>query len=132
MMAVSDAFKTNVSGFAHSSRKALLFLLVASTVEMGASISPCTPQSRCEGYPAFGIALGTISMAFALVLIFASSRITTIQMRNVAIFLTLLWVVGTGVVTFGGPHTSTGNGYFASYVALISSVAVLQSATSDA
>lgn len=132
MMAVSDVFKANVSGFAHSSRKALLFLFFSSGIVMGASIGPCSPQTRCTGYSAFAVALGVISMCFSLVLIVASAKIAVAHMRNIAMFLILWWVIGCGIVTFGGPFTSTGNGYFASYVALISAVGVLQSVNSKA
>jgi len=132
LVSVSPRFNDSLEQLGNSPRRALIFLVVASGIEMGASIGPCNPQSLCYSYRAFAVALGSISLFISLILLLGSSKIPRNVMRYTAFFMILWWVIGTGVVTFGGPFTNTGNGYFASFAAVISSLAFLRSVqTSD-
>jgi hypothetical protein len=132
LMSVSPIFQHTVDKAAHSIRKPLLFLVVASAVEMGASIGPCSPSTQCKGYNGFAVSLGSISLGISLILLFIGPKIPNRVMRFIAIFMVLWWVIGFGVVTFGAPFLSTGNGYFASLAAVFASVAFLQMVNSQA
>jgi len=103
----------------------LYLLFLASTVEMAASINPCSVM-QCTDYVAFSLALGIVSMFITLILLLVGSRINNAGMRGFAIVLTLLWLVGTGIVTFKTPFVTAGNGYFASFAATFFSIGLLR------
>lgn len=122
---VSPRFQSSMDKVQVSPRRPLIYLAVASAVEMGAAIAPC--NANCMNYPAWAITLGVVSLFMSLVLIFAAPTAQKAHLRYIAMFLIIWWVVGTGVVTFGSPFLSTGNGYFASFAAVFASVGFLQS-----
>ncbi|KAH9253164.1 hypothetical protein BASA81_008846 [Batrachochytrium salamandrivorans] len=126
LMSVSPAFEHRLNKAAHSPRKPALFLIVASAVVMGASISPCSPQEVCAGYAAWAVAMSSISLFLGLVLFLLADRLGPVFTKNLARFLVLWWAAGALVVTFGGPFQSTGNGYFFSYAAFVASISLLQ------
>ncbi|KAH9257911.1 hypothetical protein BASA81_003930 [Batrachochytrium salamandrivorans] len=126
-VSVTPFFEAKLDKEMHSPRKSIWFLIIASAVVMGAGIGPCSPQSACYKYPAWSIVLGSFSLFLSIVMFLLSGRLAASSLAFVAKFLILWWAVGTLVVTFGGPFTTTGNGYFFSYAGFIASIAVLQS-----
>jgi len=54
-----------------------------------------------------------------------SERIELTVENIIATFFALWWAIGAGVVTFQGPHLVCGNGYLASWVALLASLYLL-------
>jgi hypothetical protein len=115
----------------NSPRKPALLLTVASLVVMGAAIGPCSPDTNCVSYQAFAVALSTISAFLGLVMLFGAHHMPGHIMLGLARFLLIWWVLGCLIVTFGGPFVSSGNGYFASFFALICSMLLVQSVTHE-
>jgi len=102
------------------------YLFLSSSVVMGAAIGPCSPSSSCTNYNAFAIALGVVSQFLSLFICFGGGKSPQQTIKYTALFLGLWWVVGTGVVTFGAPFTSAGNGYFASFASVFLSFVVIK------
>jgi len=113
------------------SHRPVMYLFIASVVEVGAAIDTCIPQSQCFNLNAFAIALGTISGILCLVLIPLMSRIGDRAIRNVAVFFCMWWVVGGMIVTFEAPFQTLGNGYFSVFAAIVSSFYLLQAVELD-
>jgi len=44
--------------------------------------------------------------------------------KTIAVFLSILWICGTAVMTFISPFTETGNGYFGCWAALIGALSI--------
>jgi len=113
--------RENLPVTSNVTHRPLVGLLFASAVVVGASISPCSPQSVCTSYRAFQVALGSVSVFLSLMLLALYGRIPAQALKSIAAFLGLWWIVGTGVVTFNtsaGGFQYAGNGYFACYAAI--------------
>jgi len=126
LVSTSDMFQNSVDRAVHSVRAPLLFLVAASAVAMGASISPCSPSSQCTDYNGFAVALSTISLFLAIVLLLAANHLPHTVLKACGVFLVLWWVIGFAVVSFGGPFIAPGNGYFACLGAVFISVTYLK------
>jgi len=118
----SALFKRTVEQAAYKLRSPLLFIMVASAIEMGAAIGPCSPSDKCVSYNAFAIALGVVSLGLSIILVLAAPHLPATVMKVFGVFFIVWWIVGFCVVTFGGPFVTPGNGYFASAVAVIMSL----------
>jgi hypothetical protein len=126
----SEMFRKSIDKLSTGvSRKPVLFLFIASAIEIGASINTCVPQSNCNGLYAFAVALGSVSAILALILIPLLSRLQPKHIRMFAIFFCLWWVIGGMIVTFDKPFRSLGNGYFSVLAAIIASFYLLRGAT---
>jgi len=125
LITVSARFEHGVDETMHSVRKPLMFLLIASAVYMGASIGPCSPSAVCNGYNAYAMVVGVVSLIIAILLFLFPARIERKTMKYAAWFLMFWWIVGTAVTTLGWPFKTTGNGYFGAYGALLSAVALV-------
>jgi hypothetical protein len=112
--------------YVHSVRKPLFFIALASAVVMGASIGPCSPRSNCHGYSLYALIVGTFSLLISLIFLFMPTRLERNLMRGLAWFFLLWWAFGCAVLTLGGPFRQTGNGYFGSYAALLSTIGLFR------
>jgi predicted secreted protein len=129
MMAhTSELFRKSIHRLSTGvSRKPIMYLLIASIVEVGAAIKTCIPQTQCYNLNAFAISLGTISGIICIVLLPFMGRLRADTIRKVAIFFCCWWVVGGMIVTFSAPFKELGNGYFSVFAAVLSSFYLLQS-----
>lgn len=124
----SEMFRRGIDKIASGvSRKPVMYLLIASIIEVGSSIKTCIPQSQCYNVYAFAIALGSISGVLSLLLVLIMNRLSSNQVRYFAIFFCLWWVIGGLIVTFVGPFQTLGNGYFSVFSAIVASFYLLQS-----
>lgn len=72
------------------------------------------------------IACSCASVAGCLVLGLAGDdmMLSTARGKTIAIFLLILWLCGTTVMTFSSPYQETGNGYFGCWAALIGALSI--------
>jgi len=96
----------------------LYLIMLSSLVVIFAAISPCI--ALCQGTPGYAIAVGGLSFVVALVLRFAKHRIAG-KAGLISVVMVLLWGITAAILTFKGPFTFVGNGYFASYGAFAAS-----------
>ncbi|KAG8459117.1 hypothetical protein KFE25_002524 [Diacronema lutheri] len=101
-----------------------MFLLVSalSTLEMVAAASVCARGETCHGAPAWGVALGLLSALICAAYLFAAnSRADTAEavLEPVVLFLFWWWVAGVSTLTFYGPFVEVGNGFCATWAALV-------------
>jgi len=96
-----------------------LGLLVASAVVLVCAASD--DSLNTQAYTKWALALGCISTVFALPLVFCPARLPPIALKLIAAFLLCLWIPGAGVLTFKGPFTRAGNGYFSSWFGFLCS-----------
>eukprot|EP00301_Raphidiophrys_heterophryoidea_P017861 c2865_g1_i1.p1 GENE.c2865_g1_i1~~c2865_g1_i1.p1 ORF type:complete len:312 (+),score=81.35 c2865_g1_i1:47-937(+) len=100
------------------------YIIFASLVEMIAAAKVCG-EGPCSSYQQFAVALGSISFALGLIygvaLKFFTAPIATAT-PAFAFFFVVFWSIGVGIVTFKEPFTVIGNGYFASWLALLASM----------
>mmetsp|Transcript_12423 Transcript_12423/g.29169 ORF Transcript_12423/g.29169 Transcript_12423/m.29169 type:complete len:257 (+) Transcript_12423:1-771(+) len=85
-------------------------------------------DAQCGGFGAYAIACSAISIFVALyALLTPKLRLPwgALEMKHVAAFLSVWWVVGTSCFTFIAPFTIVGNGYFGSCLATFASVSLL-------
>jgi len=106
-----DNVKSQVSGSPEEIRYLYLFML-SSLVVIFSAISPCI--ALCQGTPGYAIAVGGISFFIGIILRFAKHRIGG-KVGLISVVLVLLWGITAAILTFKGPFTFVGNGYFASY-----------------
>lgn len=123
----SDKFRAGLEKLHGLSRRPVFYILLASIIEVGSSIRTCLPQSQCYYANAFAVALGTISGLVCIVLIFIMHRMTSQQLRWVALSFIIWWLIGGMIVTFGPPFVALGNGYFSVAFAIIASSVWFQS-----
>eukprot|EP00468_Gymnochlora_sp_CCMP2014_P006619 CAMPEP_0167757156 /NCGR_PEP_ID=MMETSP0110_2-20121227/9772_1 /TAXON_ID=629695 /ORGANISM="Gymnochlora sp., Strain CCMP2014" /LENGTH=333 /DNA_ID=CAMNT_0007643321 /DNA_START=48 /DNA_END=1049 /DNA_ORIENTATION=- len=111
--------RLNEGAFQLWSRKVLLVILIASIVEVFAAANACA-NSSCTKYFGWAVACGTISAVYIAVLLLLPTYTT----RFLYVFSTLLfiwWCIGAASMTYDQPFPSTGNGYFACWVAVLGS-----------
>jgi len=125
LISVSPWFENQMDSTVNSARKPIFVLGLASAVEMGAAIGPCSPQEVCGGQNAFAVAAGSVSLAFCLCLICAPV-LEKRMMQCIGLFFILWWVIATCIFTFSDPFRTAGNGYFASFVAIFASIWISQ------
>jgi hypothetical protein len=101
-----------------------------------------------EGLALYALCVGGVSLCVVLLTLIhravAKTRAATLEQSIaciwggtpfsfealLALFLTVWWAVGAGILTFMGPFTVTSNSYFACWVALLGSAAMLTSLVS--
>lgn len=113
-------------------RQMVAFVLVASIVQLiAASIEMDADSESKKHQKGWVVACGTISIVLCSVFLFV--RPLSPFLNFFGIFLAIWWGVGVGVGTFDAPFKNTGNGYFASWAAFLSSayLAVLSFMGSD-
>ena len=103
-------------------------LSVTSLCELVAAVMICANGSvQCIGSPAYAVSVGAVSVAGSTAVLLASRdrevhpRVAS-ALPFVVLFLSAWWVVATFVLTFRGPFYFLGNGYFATWSALIASL----------
>lgn len=120
----------------------LVIVCVCSFIVMlqsAVELSKASSAGLDTGPRSYGVACGTISLAFSLgLLIFAKLKPSVFAnfviprlpgelsiMQLFAAFLVAWWIPGMIVLTFFNPFTTTENSYFAAWVALIASLLIL-------
>jgi len=103
-------------------------IFLASLVELISAGKECNDNSKCSGEFAWAVSVGTLSLAVSILYIlmakFSKQILQSIEVWF-ALFLSTLWLLGVGVLTFDEPFAATGNGYFACWLAFIASAALL-------
>lgn len=102
-----------------ATKKEVCICFIASVVEIAAAASKCDTDGKCEDEVAWGVAVGVIGTCVCLLVMLLSAL--NPYHNVISVFLALLWTAGVGVLTFDEPWTFTGNGYFSSWVAFLSS-----------
>eukprot|EP00457_Paulinella_chromatophora_P005585 gb/GEZN01005602.1/.p1 GENE.gb/GEZN01005602.1/~~gb/GEZN01005602.1/.p1 ORF type:complete len:339 (+),score=56.47 gb/GEZN01005602.1/:60-1076(+) len=103
-------------------RELLGLILGASVVELFAASSPCSKY--CSGLHGYALAVGIFSVTVTgISILFAKfgSPLDKEKTKYVASFLVIWWTLGAFILTFLGPFETTGNGYFASWMAFCAS-----------
>eukprot|EP00656_Telonema_subtile_P005353 TRINITY_DN12431_c0_g1_i3.p1 TRINITY_DN12431_c0_g1~~TRINITY_DN12431_c0_g1_i3.p1 ORF type:complete len:337 (+),score=60.35 TRINITY_DN12431_c0_g1_i3:136-1146(+) len=109
---------------------------VASLVEMIAAAKYCDDHNDCSKQNGYAVAVGVVS-TFVCILFFSMHVLVPgsalIEMCRPVLNFSLLiwWTFGVGVLTFDKPFTTTGNGYFASWIAFLTSAVMVWSSHRD-
>ena len=83
----------------------------------------------CTQEHGWAVAVGAISVGLALIHALVASFKPNLADKwapYLSTILLLLWIPGAGVLTFRAPFLTTGNGYFASWAALVASLVFFQ------
>jgi len=105
-------------------------LLVASVVVTAQASQDCVNQTgSCDSWKGWAVSLGVISTILCLYLLLTMTFLLEHRLEKTkktlpyfAIFLTIWWLLGVATLTFDGPFEETGNGFFASWLALLLSI----------
>jgi len=92
-------------------------ILVASVVELTAAALLCDRLDYCKNRHAWAVAVGAFSSGWTLLFLLFYRFLVPFRIFF-ALILVIVWIPGTGILTFDDPFTGVGNGYFASWVAL--------------
>lgn len=117
MVDMTDIISTNV---------AKAFLAVAALVEFASAADLCDDLNSCKRRYGFAVAVGVVSFVLVVVQLllerFADKIAARIELPN-AVFHVIWWVAGAWVNTgSSGPFEAVGNGYFATWAALLLSL----------
>jgi len=97
---------------------AAAIVLVASIVELVAAVVACDNSNSCKDERGYAVAVGAVSAFICLVAMFAPQL-----HKPLSLLLFVWWIPGVYVLTFsnyaGSFASQTGNGYFASWAAMI-------------
>lgn len=118
-----------VSRLTGDAPRELLVVFIASIIVLIAASASCG-SFVCTGWNIWAIICSVASiLACSTVIAMKLLRMRDEQVESLlpklAFGLVLLWVVGTGIMTFKDPFRITGNGYFAAWVALSGSILLL-------
>eukprot|EP00041_Stephanoeca_diplocostata_P012162 m.202652 g.202652 ORF g.202652 m.202652 type:complete len:249 (+) comp18839_c1_seq8:294-1040(+) len=116
---------------AASLKRYAVVLGVASTVVFFAGISVGEKSNTYNGKTIWAIVCGAFSLCIAICLFVLHEPLSK-HLKWIGIFLVALWIAGVAVITFFGPFIAAGNGYFGSIAALLISVVILHSRSTDA
>lgn len=116
-----------------ASPKPLAGLFIGSLMVMIKASKQCKddlPGMECEDYLGWAVACSTISIAICIalfiLLILMPEFKESIGYFVVVIFTALMWIAGTGTMTFKKPYKNTlDNGYFGAWIALLSAIGLL-------
>eukprot|EP00756_Hemistasia_phaeocysticola_P018616 Hpha_TRINITY_DN15607_c0_g4::TRINITY_DN15607_c0_g4_i1::g.99511::m.99511 len=101
----------------------LFGLFVCSVVTLAAASIACDDRYKCEKYYAWAVACTAISTFITLVLVVLNltgkDGMLASFMKWIALFLFVWWVAGAWTMTFKRPFKYAGNGYFATWGALL-------------
>ncbi|CAM9282524.1 unnamed protein product [Ascophyllum nodosum] len=90
------------------------------------TISAFDAQSGGDGTKAWAIIVGIVStfLAGVLALMQAKGKGDVVRkfQKIIAPFFFIWWAIGAGIGTFKGPFTTSGNGYFAAWIAFAASL----------
>jgi hypothetical protein len=105
---------------------AVAIVLVASVVELVAAVVACDNSNSCKDERGYAVAVGAVSAFICLVAMF-----TPQLHKPLSLLLFVWWIPGVYVLTFssyaGSFASLTGNGYFASWAAMIYSAGFFMS-----
>lgn len=108
------------------SSSTVAIILAASVVELAAAVIACVNSSSCKDERGYAVAVGTISAFICLVAMFVPQL-----HKPLSLLLFVWWIPGVYVLTFssyaGSFASVTGNGYFASWSAMIYSAGFFMS-----
>lgn len=101
-------------------------ILVASCVELAQAAQNCNDkENNCQDEDGYAVAVGTISLILCLCYIFClkfKRELISKFTQYLSLFFVLWWSIGAIVLTFRDPFTTTGNGYFACWGAVLLSI----------
>lgn len=102
-----------------SSPTEVVVCMFASLVELAAAATLCDKEQKCEKEEAFAVAVGSIGVATCLLVMIVPQL--GVYSKFISIFLSAVWLAGVLILTFGEPFVATGNGYFSTWLAFLSS-----------
>lgn len=131
--AEKELAKEAVNDAIDASPKPLAGLFIGSLMVMIKASKQCKdlPDGQdCEDYLGWAVACSTISIAICIalfvLLILMPEFKESIGYFVVVIFTALMWIAGTGTMTFKKPYKNTlDNGYFGAWIALLSAIGLL-------
>lgn len=105
-------------------------LIVASCAELAAAARFCDkikdlPFQECDGSRLFAVIVGGVSLGFNVIFgvgLYLRQEQFKAFSAYLAVVMVLLWGFGVAVCTFSEPFKITGNGYFATWAAAVTSV----------
>jgi len=122
---VNARFSSMMSVREYKSRtKWLVGLAVASCIVLFAAIETV---GQGNGASTFGLIAGIFSAALSALVFYLVDRnkLGAKGVKAFALFFVALWIAAAIVLTFGGPFSRTGNGYFATWAATFCAVCLL-------
>lgn len=116
--------------FVRKSMVSMGILFLTSIVVTAQASQDCEKATvRCKSWSAYAVALGFVSALLSLYLFLTMTFLRERQegrtkkiLPYCSLFLTLWWGIGVATCTFDGVFEETGNGFFASWIALFLSI----------
>lgn len=99
--------------------RAFIYVEVASLVLMFSTLGV---WDGSDSYKAYSLSVAVISLALCLIIQtgeFVSPGFLDKTEKGVSLFLFLWWGIGTGIITFKAPFTTTSNGYFSAWAGFL-------------
>jgi len=115
---------SQIYGSLYGIRPVLLGLIIASVVEFVSALVNCNDYGACSDYHAFAVAAGGVGVVAGVIASLLSPR-RPIDLRAASWFLFVWWAASWTILTFKGPFTGTGNGFFSAWAAAILASALL-------
>uniref|UniRef100_A0A0G4I317 Uncharacterized protein n=1 Tax=Chromera velia CCMP2878 TaxID=1169474 RepID=A0A0G4I317_9ALVE len=103
----------------------LIMILAASAIELTAASINCDNLAKvnmCSNEAAYAVAVGCVSVVCVLLQLILNRAAKNAAPKVepwMSVFLIIWWIPGASVLTFRSPFVVAGNGYFASWAAVL-------------